>query len=200
MFESLTAARHDFAGHSKDHVDQLIQKLETMVSQDPKHNPAVGAPRIGTDPETDANDNESFDSDPTELFHRDFGTQTSPELESSSSESGLWSAPSDVNDRASDTDRHCDKLLRLQKLCEQVTGAEQSETDSYKEVSTIIKVLNEQLDGMSIPASTFSYYNSFERTGTGSRQKDDEISRMKNEIRGIKGALLSAKNFPGGRR
>lgn len=37
----------------------------------------------------------------------------------------------------------------------------------------------------------------FAGTGIGDAN-EDEISRVKAEIRGVKGVLLSARNFPGG--
>ena len=36
-------------------------------------------------------------------------------------------------------------------------------------------------------------------SGNGS-ERDDEIARVKAEIRGVKGVLLSARNFPAGGR
>ena len=51
--------------------------------------------------------------------------------------------------------------------------------------------LRKYLDGI-----TFASFNGLPHSGAGGAR--DEISRVKAEIRGVKGTLLSAKMFPGG--
>lgn len=72
MSASLTESRHDFATHSNSKIDELNDRLSKLVSKIPE------ARKQATD--SDSDDVESITSDPTELFHRDMGTQTSPPL------------------------------------------------------------------------------------------------------------------------
>lgn len=60
-------------------------------------------------------------------------------------------------------------------------------------------VLREYLDGMAFvpPSYNFGYGGT---NGVGKKEEEDEISRVKLGIRGVKGVLLSARSFPGGVR
>ncbi|THZ90502.1 hypothetical protein D6C88_04042, partial [Aureobasidium pullulans] len=76
MADNLNDARHDLFEHTTDHVTEFNDKLSKLVSTVPSSAKSL--------PQTPAEfadfDNESITSDPTELFHRDVGTQTSPSL------------------------------------------------------------------------------------------------------------------------
>jgi hypothetical protein len=85
MAASLTDARHDFATHGQSKIDELNERLSKIVSKIPE-------PKSATDA-ADFDDVESVASDPTELFHRDIGTQTSPPVTPAPS-SGAQSSPS----------------------------------------------------------------------------------------------------------
>lgn len=72
MVQNLSDSRHDFAQHTHEQLKELNERLGKAVSVDPANN---------TKKITDvADDVSEADSDPTELYHRDYGTQTTPNL------------------------------------------------------------------------------------------------------------------------
>lgn len=82
MTASLNESRHDFALHSLSKLDELNERLSKLVSKPPEYKK-----ELGTESELDEAASET--SDPTELYHRDIGTQTSPLPSRSPSTFGL---------------------------------------------------------------------------------------------------------------
>jgi hypothetical protein len=134
-------------------------------------------------------DTDSVASDPTELFHRDIGTQTSPPI---------TPAPSSATQPASKTiaDKQDDRLLIIKShLDEMLSGLEAGEQPAKDRLEETNK-LRHHLDNMMYRVQTQNVWS----TGFGSDQKggadaDDVIEEVKKEIRGVKGVLLSAKRF-----
>ena len=78
MLATLTDARLDLAGTTEENLKKLNEKLEQNVTRLP---PSLLASKSTAPSISDAEDDvESITSDPTELFHRDIGTQTSQDL------------------------------------------------------------------------------------------------------------------------
>ncbi|KAG9563739.1 hypothetical protein KCU97_g17158, partial [Aureobasidium melanogenum] len=76
MADNLNEARHDLFEHTGNHVTGFNDKLTKLVSTVPS-----SAKSLPPTPADFADfDTDSITSDPTELFHRDVGTQTSPSL------------------------------------------------------------------------------------------------------------------------
>ena len=181
MAASLTDARHDFAVHGQSKIDELNDRLSKIVSKIPE-------PKSATDA-TDLDDADSVASDPTELFHRDIGTQTSPPI---------TPAPSSATQSASKTiaDKQDDRLLIIKShLDEMLSGLEAGEQPAKDRLEETNK-LRHHLDNMMYRVQTQNVWS----TGFGSDQKggadaDDAIEEVKKEIRGVKGVLLSAKRF-----
>jgi hypothetical protein len=181
MAASLTDARHDFAVHGQSKIDELNDRLSKIVSKIPE-------PKSATDA-ADMDDTESVASDPTELFHRDIGTQTSPPI---------TPAPSSATQPASKTiaDKQDDRLLIIKShLDEMLSGLEAGEQPAKDRLEETNK-LRHHLDNMMYRVQTQNVWS----TGFGSDQKggadaDDAIEEVKKEIRGVKGVLLSAKRF-----
>jgi hypothetical protein len=181
MAASLTDARHDFAVHGQSKIDELNERLSKIVSKIPE-------PKSATDV-SDMDDADSVASDPTELFHRDIGTQTSPPI---------TPAPSSATQSASKTiaDKQDDRLLIIKShLDEMLSGLEAGEQPAKDRLEETNK-LRHHLDNMMYRVQTQNVWS----TGFGSDQKggadaDDAIEEVKKEIRGVKGVLLSAKRF-----
>jgi len=218
MSDALTAARHEFATHTAAHLDELNRRLGEHVSADP-------GPRGDDAPPTTSrrdSDAASDDSDPTELFHRDFGVQTSPKLRAADDgdEAANPAAPTaagggddhdDDDDALEDaTAAQSARLARLTALCAEYNDESSAEGDTAQETSTVLKVLREYLDDMAYaqdyhnePLGMYGGASSAAAAGGaggrgGAGKAEDEIARMKAEIRGFKGVLLSARNFPAG--
>ncbi|KAI9717440.1 MAG: hypothetical protein M1828_007202 [Chrysothrix sp. TS-e1954] len=203
MTESLQASRHDFAVNAKEKIEELNKKLGHAISVDPDQVIGENAAGASRSKDADSTSNaDTDDSDPTELFHRDFGTQTSampspkPKSATSSSSGELLTVERNPDDI------QAFKLLHLSSLCKDLNTETDSEGDTSQEVSTVIKVLHEHLDSLSLPATAFTVNAAYDAYGMprDGKKDEDEISKMKSEIRSVKGVLLNARNFPGGRR
>ncbi|KAH7407288.1 peroxisomal membrane anchor protein conserved region-domain-containing protein [Cadophora sp. MPI-SDFR-AT-0126] len=179
MLASLTEARLSFASTSKTNLDKLITQLEGLVSEVPAsmRNKSLG----------EKDDESESDEDPAEMFHRDIGIQTSPFISRPSS-------PVDTSPLTGHT-------ARLQSLKSTLEGL--VEDSSIEGVETVelegkMGVLREYLDGLAFVRPSYSYgpgvYGGGGRSG---KDDDDEIGKLKKEIRGVKGVLLSARSFPG---
>jgi hypothetical protein len=193
MLASLTSSRLSLAETASGNLSKLITQLESMVSEIPAKAHTI-------DLEDEREDDES-DEDPTEMFHRDIGVQTSLPVSPSTSRPGSPTPkPSSIalNEQSS-------RLSSLKSALQGLVDDSTSEGHNVTELDGTIGVLKEYLDSMAYVTPNYGYggmsggYN-----GTGlysnSKDQDDEISRVKAGIRGVKGVLLSARSFPGGVR
>ncbi|KAI9839519.1 MAG: hypothetical protein M1819_002144 [Sarea resinae] len=192
MREALTSARHDFASTTQSNLDNLNEKLEGVVSEVPPPRP-TGQAKEG-DAVASSSDAESDTSDPTELFHRDMGTQTSPPSLSPSARSPSSSPPSKP-DTAIDTQTTALATLHtsLTSLLDSATDL----TDSNLETTLRLQELTNYLNDISYSSPYYLGNGAFSGAGNGmAKDKDDLVNKVKAEIRGVKGVFLSAKNFP----
>ena len=185
MLASLTTSRLSLAETTSENLQKLINKLEGVVSEiPPTHNGKM---------EVDGEVDEESDEDPTEMFHRDIGIQTSLPATPS------LSRPASPGPEATHLS---DQTARLAGLGKSITGLiEDSTAEGHEtnDLSTTISILGEYLDGLAYVAPTYGYGSSYGGLGgSNSKEQDDEIGRVKASIRGVKGVLLSARSFPGG--
>ncbi|KAH6682781.1 peroxisomal membrane anchor protein conserved region-domain-containing protein [Halenospora varia] len=191
MIAQLTSSRHELASTASTNLQKLIEKLEGLVSTVPNY----VAEKKKEEGEED--DGESETEDPTELFHRDIGVQTSPILSPSSSH-----PPSPPPGPASTLNDQVARLSSLTQSMKDLITDGTSEGSNTSELETTISVLREYLDGMAYvtPSYGFGAGGYSGGYGAGGKAEDDEISKVKAGIRGVKGVLLSARSFPGGVR
>ena len=205
MVASLTTARHDLAETAQDNLEQLNKKLEENVSTIP---PAASAKahRSAAEEEKDEENTESVASDPTELFHRDIATQTSPELETAPEPASI----TDGNQPSKAKEAVAKHLKRLQSITSQLHEARTAEArvdSANSEARDRLTELHTYLDSLTYSAPTYLNSNLYGMYGDTSRDskkggissgEEDAIAAFKTEVRSVKGALLSAKNFPSG--
>jgi len=178
MIAQLTTARLSLSATALSNVRRLVSQLQTVVSEIPMTTSLH-------------QDEESEDEDPTELFHRDVGVQTSRPPSPTS-----YLHPSMDKKPASTVD---EQATRLSALGTSLTGLLEdavSEGHDQADLSTTIGMLRDYLDGLAYVTPSFygaGGYSSF----TAQNKEDDEIGRVKASIRGVKGVLLSARTFPG---
>ncbi|KAG4437826.1 hypothetical protein IFR05_006672 [Cadophora sp. M221] len=181
MLASLTEARLSFASTSKTNLDRLITQLEALVSE---------LPANARNKTREKDDESESDEDPTELFHRDIGIQTSPFI----------SRPSTPVDTSPLTG-HTSRLENLKTSLEGLIEDSSSEGVETAELEGTMGVLREYLDSLAFVQPSYSYgVGGYGGGGRSGKDEDDEIGRVKKEIRGVKGVLLSARSFPGGAR
>ena len=208
MLATLTSARQELAETAQENLQKLNDKLEETVSVIPPH---LKARKDSLDEEDEESD--SVTSDPTELFHRDMGTQTTPDVSSST----LLSATKEGEEKAVDApsiavSNHMSRLESIQSQLKEVDGLEKESSTLDDNLRSKMSDLHHYLDGLIYAAPTytaaggsFGLYGNTTSSGTdgsssGVRKAEDEaIASFKADIRGVKGALLSARNFPASR-
>lgn len=178
MVESLTSARHSLLEGAGADIDALNKKLESAVSKAPEK-----APRSKEEEDSDTDSTSS--SDGARFFSRSAGTQTSPPHLSRSNSS----ASSDPDEALSPTQDHTSALLGIHsKLSDLLpTDGEPANPlgDSIKELRAYLQKLP-HASAMNIGGKV------------GKKGEIDAVASVKAEIRGVKGVLLSARNFPSG--
>ncbi|MCJ1432862.1 hypothetical protein MMC27_002220 [Xylographa pallens] len=189
MLDSLNVARHSFFETTATSLETLNQKLESVVSIIPS---SAGKPKhgeLGLGSDLDVDDLESDVSDPTEMFHRDTGTQTSSPVSRSNSSASLTdSNPSSNTPLSTQTA----ELKALNTYLSSILSSNTSIIDEDEATIFGIKDLREYLMEITYGRESGSFRADVKKTNA-----DDEISRVRAEIRGVKGVLLSAKSFPG---
>ncbi|KAK7553328.1 peroxisomal membrane anchor protein conserved region-domain-containing protein [Phyllosticta citricarpa] len=187
MIEALTDARRDFASNTQENLDKLNTKLESMVSTIP-----FGPKKPVADVEKDESDIESV-SDPTELYHRDIGVQTSPSLSrrgSHASESSQASAELTTSQKQ-ETD-----VEKLSGFAQDFNNLMESNMQSEEAVATQLGELRTYLTEMAYSSPYYGGDMYSSRFGSSKPSDDDAIEAFKADIRSVKGVFLSAKNFP----
>ncbi|KAL4879147.1 peroxisomal membrane anchor protein conserved region-domain-containing protein [Aspergillus karnatakaensis] len=207
MLASLTDARHELADKAQENLKHLNELLEANVSQLP---PSLLVSRAPTVADTDE-DIESITSDPTELFHRDIGTQTSQELPQPPTTSAS-TADSEPNTPSTVVTNHQKRLEQIGTHLREFADAQSQSSTLNDTTRSRITDLQRYLDTLAYSKNSYPYsstgygaysspgFDSGNNTGTGMKKaEEDAISSFRAEIRGVKGALLSARNFPSGR-
>lgn len=176
MVEKLTNARIDLHETTSNKLEAILTQLESTVSVIPSYN------NSGANTATETNDTE----DPSEMFHRDVGTQTSfPTSPSASSSLGKDEVQSKLQ---------ADRLSKLAKSLKGLTDDFKSQSSESQDIKVLLDVFRDELDNM-----TYGHHADL-FGGFDKRKKkpdsEDEIRKVRDNIRRIKGVLLSARTFP----
>ena len=192
MLQTLTDARHDLAGGTLEDLEKFNEKLEGMVSHVPYI--ASSAVKRAQDQEEDL---ESIDSDPTELFHRDIATQTTPNLSRSSSETSL------SRHKLDPTVAQAERLSGLGYSLRSLVQSMEHSNDNEKYLQNTVKDFQQKIDTMESSYSLLKndFYGSASIYSSASNDakkatRENEAQKFKQEIRSLKGAFLSSRNFP----
>lgn len=191
MVDTLNDSRHDFLNHSQCKVDDFNERLSKIVSKMP-------APKSSS-AEAEDDEVDSITSDPTELYHRDMGTQTLDPPEARSTIA--------TNTEKKDPVEWASNGLNILKehvkeIADGSDKAGESHKDSTDKIAALRSYLDTLLYGTAGGATWSEESIRAYQTGTGpaNNAPDDAIEDLKKEIRGVKGVLLSAKRFPAASR
>ena len=213
MIASLVDARLALAGTTLDNLSTLNSKLEQVVSTPPKN---YAARRTGKydDDEAAIRSDASSDSDPAELFHVDVGTQTSSGVSRSGSFSQVSpacqegdAATSRISSQRSRLNDIRDDLLALNVANGNATTAEKSLASTLRDLTSYLTSLEDESTKLrrgiiysgSSSGGRVGWPSSSSQDSSGGRSaavQEDAVDSFRAEIRGIKGVLLSARNFP----
>jgi hypothetical protein len=193
MLATLTTARLELAQTANTNLQKLNEKLEPADSED--------------------DEQDSITSDPTELFHRDVATQTSQDLDASTLPHKADQSPADetVPDPTATVNTHLKRLENITSHLREVASTEKESGVLDDSVRTRLNELHHYLDGLLYSRSSYSSVTAYgvystpglETTSSPSagisKAEEDAMASFRADIRGVKGALLSARNFPASR-
>ncbi|KAH6604989.1 peroxin 14 17 [Trichoderma cornu-damae] len=179
MIEKQTNARIDLHDTASKKLETILARLESTVSTVPSYK------NSGANATSETADTQ----DPSEMFHRDVGTQTFfPAFPSASSSRAKDEAPSKLQ---------ADRLSKLAKSLTGLADEFKKQSDESQDIKVLLDVFRDDLDNM-----TYAYHvDLFGGYETNSKRRkkpdsEDEIRKVRDNIRRIKGVLLSARTFP----
>ncbi|KAI1734877.1 peroxisomal membrane anchor protein conserved region-domain-containing protein [Xylaria scruposa] len=186
MVDNLNEARSEYYEHVNGRLSQLVEKLEGVVSEVPYKN---GKPLKSQLQDRAVDDNESITSDPTELFHRDVGTQTSPPP------SIIGTTPDASNSSEKPVDIQANRLSAISASLRELTLIHTQKAESNADLRSAIGEIRDQVDKLAYPP--VQDFSTFGGLGYGqSTEPDDEFKKTKDAIRSVKGVFLSSRSFP----
>ncbi|RDA86319.1 hypothetical protein CP532_4330 [Ophiocordyceps camponoti-leonardi (nom. inval.)] len=181
MVDELTDARSGLYATASHKLLALLSTLESSVSTIP----AGASHGVHADAASDA-------EDPFEMFHRDVGTQTSLPVSPAVAAQSHSIAASAADHQ---TDRLCLAVRTLSSLKDQY----RTQSEDLENMRTLLDVLRDDLDsltyGSQVPFLGYEIYGAAKRI-----EPDDEIRRVRDNIRRVKGILLSTRSFPSSTR
>jgi hypothetical protein len=178
MVENLTDARTELHDVASKRLDSLVTQLEKTVSVIP---PTTSQPDLSE--ENDGSEAE----DPTEMFHRDVGTQTSLIDENAAPPTKEPEPPSK---------RHATTLISLTKNLSVLKDQFRAQSEGFEDVKTLLDVFRDDLDSMTYGGHS-EFVGGYDIYGSAKKNEpEDEIRKVRDNIRRVKGVFLSARNFP----
>ncbi|KAF2141170.1 uncharacterized protein K452DRAFT_298575 [Aplosporella prunicola CBS 121167] len=199
MAAALSAARHDQYAHANSRLEELNNKLAGLVSAVPAAaRPGTKHSNTSSNKDTDSDDASSTVSDPTELYSRDRGTQTSPPP-SPPLPPTISPTPVPGGTPADPTMTHSSLLSALSRRVADTAALAAASTDRaakpLEPVRDLTSYLHElQAAGLAWGSDFYSVrYAAVRGAGGG---EDDAVEAVRKDIRGVKGVLLAARNFP----
>ncbi|KAJ4267377.1 hypothetical protein NW762_003484 [Fusarium torreyae] len=181
MVDSQAEARTDFHDLTSRKLDALVAKLEKTVSEVPPKKPVATV------------EDESEAEDPTEMFHRDMGTQTTFPISS-------VTAMADAKGNETPAKHNTNQLASLSKTLSGLKDEYRSQSEGMDKIKTAVDVLRDDLDTMTYTAYP-DHSNGYDLYGRSRKaEPDDEIRKVRDNIRRVKGVLLSTRNFPASAR
>ncbi|KAG5948683.1 hypothetical protein E4U53_006176 [Claviceps sorghi] len=179
MVDNLTDARTELYRAAAQRLDSLVAQLERTVSVVPSAAATVARA-----------EHDDSDEDPTEMFHRDVGTQTAPLVN--------HHVPTPAASPADETacKRQADRLTSLTKTLSVLKDQFRSQSEGFEDIKTLLDVFRDDLDGMAYDGAP-DLIAGYDFYGTSRKKEpEDEIRKVRDNIRRVKGLLLSTRNFP----
>lgn len=173
MLDRLTDSRIDLYTSTTKALGPLLSKLEKSVSQVPPRSKARNDP-----------DQDSDSDDPSEMFHHDVGTQTSTPP-----------PPVSPTPVVKPSEAQATRLESLTQSLKDLEGGIRSQSDGLGDVKTLLDVFRDDLDTLTYPTtSDLPGYDLLSRSRKS--EPEDEIRKVRDSIRRVKGVLLSTRSFP----
>lgn len=211
MVTSLTDARVDLHATANTNLTSLVDKLERAVSELPAgyhlaHSTTgtkkqqlltAAGPGAAAD-DASSNAASSTYDDPSELFHRDVGVQTSapPSPRPFASTSLTTTTTTSPNPTTNPTTHQASRLAQLASSVRVLALDQIQLTESLEATKGELDSFSSDLHKLTYPVESFGGGSSYLYGTATKNEPDDEIKRVKTSIRGVKGMLLSTRSFP----
>lgn len=203
MTESLNGARQELHDTTATKLEELIHRLERTVSVIPslpssqlQKDAAAHSESALTSSATAAAD--EADEDPAEMFHRDIGTQTS--LNDALASTGSAAAASIKAEPQTPALQHATNLAKLAKGVSGLRDAVVSQSGDFEDIKAQVEHFREDLDKIIFPHMDFTPGGGYGLLSGSKNEPDDEVRKARDNIRRIKGVLLSTRSFPASTR
>ncbi|RYO88254.1 hypothetical protein DL766_006266 [Monosporascus sp. MC13-8B] len=183
MVDNLNDSRSDYYGHVNEKLGELVERLENAASEVPYKNGKLVLKSRATADDRAHEETESTFSDPTELFHRDIGTQTSPPLSP-----GLSVASSSAGNLV---DKQASRLSALRASLHELNDMYTRRTEASADLNATLRSLRDDIDNLALPPPT-----EYAMMHNSAQRQNDEFKRTKDAIRSVKGMFLSTRSFP----
>ncbi|KAI5858289.1 hypothetical protein GGS23DRAFT_607688 [Durotheca rogersii] len=213
MVDALNDARGDYYAHVGERLGDLVERLEGAASEVPY---PAGRPLLllsrrrssaeFSDATGDCYDEQSTFSDPTELFHRDIGTQTSPVLRPADSAAGAGASASASGRRRDSSastrrteisvDSQVRRLAAVRASLRELGDMSTRRAEASADLHGLLREIRDDVDalGSGGPGAVADFSSLYGRGAV--TDPDDEVKRAKDAIRSVKGMFLSARSFP----
>lgn len=200
MVDTLTESRVEFHENANKNLSQLVEKLEHSVSEIPVTYHTSSKTNNKLADMSDKDDDASSYDDPTELFHRDVGVQTSPpaspaQLPYNYYTNNSSNSPSQKLTSAETTQYQADRLARISLAARNLASEMISQAEDFVETKNVLDKFSGDLHALTYPPESFGMGSNY-MYGTTRNEPDDEIKKAKMNIRSVKGVLLSTRSFP----
>jgi hypothetical protein len=189
MHKELSQARHEFFTHSNEKLQDFNARASKLTS-------GKSSTKEKTIDVPDNTSESSEDSDPTELFHRDVGVQTTPDLERNNSWS-IQESELPTSDTITLQETRLNSLARrVRDMDVFAKGDDVRDSQEHHHLEAFSSYLNELL----YTSPYYSWKNNVPSwsSATTTGASTDEFDKFKAEVKSIKGAMLSSRNFPRG--
>ncbi|KAI8958414.1 peroxisomal membrane anchor protein conserved region-domain-containing protein [Daldinia sp. FL1419] len=187
MVNDLNDARAEYYAHVGSKLEKLVEKLEDTASEVPYHN---GKPLRSRIDEGAYADDESTVSDPTELFHRDVGTQTSPVMLNQ----GFNSSTSSLADKPIDSQLR--RLTALRASLREMNDMHVRHAEGAANLNSLLREVRDEVDKVGLPPLMDYSYGGLGLGYGRAADPNDEVKKTKDAIRSVKGIFLSSRSFP----
>lgn len=190
MIDSLSESRHDLHLHSHSKLEEFNTRLEKVVSTIPPSSSPDSKKKDAVEEED--HDAESITSDPTELYHRDMGTQTS-DLPPSKPQQSPPPSSTPLDHQTSVLHILTSHFSELCESSENIGNAHTERLLTFNKFRHFLDGMLYNTDGLPTWEAGIDGAMTMKQQGV---VKQDGIEELKKEIRGVKGVLLSARRFP----
>ncbi|ETS79456.1 hypothetical protein PFICI_09309 [Pestalotiopsis fici W106-1] len=179
MVDTLAESRSEYYEHVNTKLSTLVEKLEGVVSEVPYSKGKLSKS------DADGDDNSSY-GDPSEMFHRDVGTQTSP-----------FTTELPIHqDKGCAVDQQARQLTQLTTCLKELSTMYTTQAENSSNLHLAMQGIREDVDKLAYPATEYSSLYGGSTFGLGRSDPDDEIKKTKDAIRSVKGMFLSSRMFP----